>query len=161
MNHWHRRSVEERSLFNPAFLTLLVLEAARGHESEGAQPLPFPLAFLAVGIGTHDQVQETLPTTIATSMFAWLRDQPLAQLQVVSRTREFAPHTREAIRLGVQIDVLRLGTRGGIQTGSIAANKSLRALRKSQNLKGSLFVGRWFARAGDPGTILAAWGASV
>lgn len=161
MNHWHRRSVEERSLFNPAFLTLLVLEAARGHENEGSQPLPFPLAFLAVGIGTHDQVQETLPSTIATSMFAWLRDQPLAQLQVISRSREFAPRTREAIRLGIQIDALRLASHGGIQPGSIATDKSLRALRKSQNLKGSLFAGRWFARAGDPGTILAAWGVSV
>lgn len=161
MNHWDRRSVEERSLFNPAFLALLILEAARGHESEGSQSLPFPLAFLAVGLGTHDQVQETLPTTIATSMFAWLRDQPLSQLQVISRTREFAPHTREAIRLGLQIDALRLASHGGIQPGSILTDKALRPLRQSQNLKGSFFAGRWFARAGDSGTILAAWGASV
>jgi hypothetical protein len=161
MNQWNRRSIEERSLFNPTFLTLLIFEAARGHESENSRPLAFPLAFLAVGLGTHDQVQESLPPTIATSMFSWLRDEPLAQIQVVSRAREFAPRTREAIRLGVQAEALELVSQGGIRPGSLQPNASSRKLRRSQNLKGSFFAGRWFARAGDPGTILAAWGASV
>lgn len=161
MNQWNRRSIEERSLFNPAFLTLLVLEAARGHESETSRPLDFPLAFLAVALGTHDQVLESLPPTIATSLFSWLRDEPLAQIQVVSRAREFAPRTREAIRLGIQVKALSLVGHGAIQADSPHPNASSRRLRGSQNLKGSFFAGRWFARAGDPGTILAAWGASV
>jgi hypothetical protein len=160
MTGWSDRPIEERTLFNPAFLALIIFEAARGHREESDEPLPFPLTFLSVALATHDQVVESLPT-IATSMFAWLNQAPLAQLQVAARARELVPATREAIRLGAHGGLIAIGKSGEISNGSLQLDSSTRPLKQNQSVKGSHFIGRWMARAGDPVTTLAAWGLRV
>src|SRR4051794_39424087 len=108
MRSWDARPVEQRTLFNPAYLAVLITEAARGHHEERATPLPYPLAFLAAAIASHDSVSEELPTSVATSVFAWLGDHPWAQVRIASRSQELAPHIQEAIRLGLRQKALFL-----------------------------------------------------
>jgi hypothetical protein len=161
MRRFDLRPVEHRTLLNPAFLAVIVADAARGHLDERSAPLPFALAFLAVPLVVHEPTRETLPT-IATSMYAWLQQRPEARVHIPPLAVEFGPMTREAIRFGVRHGALTFAPRGALNAGRL--NKARRDAQTSDVIrcrKRARFIGRWFARAGDSGTVLAAWGLSV
>jgi hypothetical protein len=158
---WAERSIEQKTLFNPAFLALIIFEASRGHHKERDAPLPFALAFLAVALSTHDEVVDRLPT-IATSMYTWINRYPLARAQIAERSQDLVSATREALRVGANSGLLNLHASGSIAPGSHArGDATARRLRTEPNLKGAYFIGRWLARAGDPVTVLDGWGLSV
>jgi hypothetical protein len=161
MKPWNLRPIEHRTLLNPAFLAVLVAEAARGHLDERAAELPFALAFLVVPLVVHEPTRESLPT-IATSMYAWLQRHPEARVHIPSLAVEFAPPTREAIRFGGRRGALTFAPRGALAAGALA--KAKRGTQTADLVRcraRAHFTGRWLARAGDPGTVLAAWGLSV
>lgn len=159
---WDARSVEQRTLFNPAYLAVLVTEAARGHQEERTASLPYPLAFLAAAIASHDSALEELPTSVSTSVFAWLGEHPSAQVRIASRAQELAPHTQEAIRLGLRHGALALQAPWGLEAKNLRpAPQSGYAKAIQRSRKVARFSGRWLGRAGDPGTVLSVWGLSV
>ena len=161
MKRWRVRPVEHRTLLNPAFLAVLVTEAARGHTEEGAAPLPFALAFLAVPLVVHEPTREALPT-IATSMYAWLRQRPEARVHIPPLAVEFVPPTREAIRFGARHGALAFAAGGGLVARPLArVRRGDETTDLARCRKRAHFTGRWLGRAGDPGTALAAWGLSV
>jgi hypothetical protein len=158
---WTQRPIEHRRLLNPAFLAVIVTEAATGHDTESGKPLPFALAFLTVPIVLHEPTREALPT-IATSMYAWLDRHAEARVHIPTLGRQFAPLTREAIRFGACRGALQFDAGGSLaavelhRPGPRTQTTELRRCRERAR-----FVGRWVARAGDPGTILASWGLSI
>lgn len=158
---WAERPVEQRTMLNPAFLAVLVHETARGHAEEGAGPLSFALPFLALPMVLHAPTRESLPT-IATSMVAWLQDHPPARVAIAPLAIQLVDPTREAIRLGVRCNALTFDERGNLkatglrQAGRGSATVDMRRCRDRAH-----FVGRWFARTGDTGTTLSAWGLQV
>jgi hypothetical protein len=158
---FEQRTLEARTLFNPAFLALIVREAARGHRDEVDLPLPFELAFLGVAIGTHDQIVESLPANIATSMLTWADRNPLGRIQIAPRAKELVPMTREAIRLGARTGALTVSDTGQISAGALRRGPGARAIREGPNFQASFFLGRWMARVGDPVTTLRIWGLTV
>jgi hypothetical protein len=161
MKRWDLRPIEHRTLLNPAFLSVLVAEAARGHIDERAAPLPFALAFLAVPLVAHEPTREALPT-IATSMYAWLQHRPQARVHIPPLAVEFVAPTREAIRFGGRHGALTFAARGAIIAGPLAkARRGAQTTDLVRCRERAHFTGRWLARAGDPGTVLAAWGLSV
>ena len=161
MKRWDLRPIEQRTLLNPAFLAVLVVEVARGHAEERTTPLPFALAFLAVPLVVHEPTRETLPT-IATSMYAWLQQRPQARVHIPPLAVEFAPPTREAIRFGARHGVLSFAARGALAAEPLAkASRGAQTTDLVSCREGARFIGRWLARAGDPGTVLSAWGLSV
>lgn len=95
MKPWSQRPIEHRTLLNPAFLALLVTEAARGYVDERAAPLPFAFAFLAVPLVVHEPTRESMPT-ISTSMFAWLQRHPQARVYIPPLAVQFVAPVREA-----------------------------------------------------------------
>lgn len=161
MKRWSDRPIEQRRLLNPAFLSVIVTEAAVGYAVERDQSLPFALAFLTIPIVLHEPTREALPT-IATSMYAWLEGRPQARVFVPPLARQFVPHTREAIRFGVDHGALKI-----VSGGSLTATDLKRPAPGSQTAdvrrcrSKAQFSGRWLARAGDQGTVLAAWGLTV
>lgn len=161
MKTWAHRPIEHRTLLNPAFLATIVAEAATGHASERGRPLPFALAFLAVPIVLHEPTREALPT-IATSMYTWLDRHPQARVHIPPLAQQFVPLTREAISFGARAGALHFGDAGSLTANALAkpANKTQTSdLRRCRSR--AHFTGRWLARAGDPGTILASWGLSI
>jgi ABC-3C biological conflict system middle component len=158
---WAQRPVEHRTLLNPAFLAVIVAEAASGHHTESGRPLPFALAFLAVPLVLHEPTREALPT-IATSMYAWLDRQPEARVYIPPLARQFVPHTREAVRFGARHGGLEFAAGGAVTAVALATprpNTQTTELRRCRDR--ARFTGRWLARAGDPGTVLASWGLSI
>lgn len=161
MKSWSQRPIEQRTLLNPAFLAVLVAEAARGHLDERAVPMPFALAFLAVPLVVHEPTRESLPT-ISTSMFTWLQRRPQARVYIPALAVQFVGPVREAIRLGARHDALILSTGGALEPGGLVRPR--RGAQTSDLVRcrdRAHFVGRWLARAGDSGTVLSAWGLSV
>jgi hypothetical protein len=158
---WSQRPIEQRTLLNPAFLAVLVTEAARGYVEERRSPLPFALVFLAVPVIVHEPTRESLPT-ISTSMFAWLQRHPQARVHIPPLAVQFVSPVREAVRLGARHGALAFTARGALEPAALS--KPARGAQTGDLLRcrsRAHFVGRWMARAGDPGTVLSAWGLSV
>jgi hypothetical protein len=161
MRNWVDRPIELRTLLNPAFLSVLIAEAGAGYQTESDRPLPFALAFLVVPVVVHEPTREALPT-IATSMFAWLDREPQARLRIPPLARQFVPLTREAIRFGANMGAFSFGPDGALISSELAKPaKGTQTADLKQGRKRAHFVGRWLARAGDTGTILASWGMTV
>ncbi len=161
MKRFHLRPIEHRTLLNPAFLAVLIAEASRGHLEERAAPLPFSLAFLAIPLVAHEETREALPT-IATSLYAWLQQRPQARVHIPPLAVEFVPMTREAIRFGARHGALTFASHGALNAGQLTkARPNVQTTDVIRCRERAHFTGRWLARAGDPGTVLAAWGLSV
>jgi hypothetical protein len=158
---WSHRPLEEVGLLNPAFIAVLVNEAAAGHQDEGGAVLPFPLAFLVVRIVVHEPTRAAVPHTVRTAVDTWLQRQPKARVTIPPLAVELVPWVREGIRFGMRRGALR------VEGGGVAAAPLRRRPPGSSTpdldvcRDRARHVGRWFARAGDPQTTLALWGLTV
>lgn len=161
MKTWTDRPIEHRTLLNPAFLAVIVAEAATGYEAETGRPLPFALAFVTVPIVLHEPTREALPT-IATSMYTWLDRHPQARVHIPPLAQQFVRFTREAIRFGVRGGALQFAAGGALAAVALAPPKHKAETGEVRRCRErARFTGRWLARAGDPGTVLASWGLSI
>jgi Family of unknown function (DUF6521) len=162
MTPWRSRPAEERSLLNPAFCSCLLWNAASGYKGADVQPLPFDLAFLVLPIVLHRATRESLPRAPNTSLVAWLHDNPLPRVNIPETSRSLAPFTREAMIFGATHRIL------SITPKHLIAEPTWRT-RITQHLAGlstevadcakrAMFVGKWFARAGSPATVMAVLG---
>ena len=162
MTPWTHRSPEERALLNPSFFSLLFWHAATGHMAEGRAGLPFGTGFLVLPMVLHRETRESLPKMVTTSLPVWLDDNPLVRARLAERARTLVPYTREALLFG--------GTRGFLTVSehSVSAEQGWKRkisaeLRRSSDevrscAKRADFLGRWFARAGSPATVMALMG---
>jgi hypothetical protein len=161
MKTWSARPIEQRTLFNPAFLATLVHETARGHVDEAEIALPFVSVFLAVPAVLHHPTREALPT-ISTSMSVWLQRNPTARVDLPGYCRDLSPFVREALLFGTKAGALKISPDGTITPitplAALGRNGSPEVTRCR---KRAYFMGRWIARAGDPVTVLALWGLTV
>jgi hypothetical protein len=162
MTPWRSRPAEERSLLNPAFCSCLLWNAASGYTDADIRPLPFDLAFLVLPIVLHRATRESLPRAPTTSLVAWLQENPLPRVNIPESSRSLAPFTREAMIFGATHRILRITPR------HLSAEPTWRK-RITQHLtelsmevtdctKRATFVGKWFARAGSPATVMAVLG---
>jgi hypothetical protein len=162
MTPWTNRSPEERALLNPSFFSLLFWHAATGHMAEGGAGLPFGTGFLVLPMVLHRETRESLPKMVTTSLPVWLDDNPLVRARLAERARTLVPYTREALLFG--------GTRGFLTVSEdrVSAEQGWKRkisaeLRRSSDevrscAKRADFLGRWFARAGSPATVMALMG---
>jgi hypothetical protein len=162
MTAWTDRSPEERALLNPGFFSMLFWHAATGHMAEGGAGLPFGTGFLVLPMVLHRETRESLPKMVTTSLPVWLDDNPLVRARLAERARTLVPYTREALLFG--------GTRGilMVREDRVAAEQGWKRkisaeLRRSSDevrscAKRADFLGRWFARAGSPATVMALMG---
>jgi hypothetical protein len=158
---WSDRSPEETGLLNPAFLAVLVNEAATGHADETGEPLPFPLAFLAVPVVVHEPTRATLPYTVRTSVDTWLQRNPVARVTIPPFAAELVPWIREGIRFGIRRGALRV-ERGAITCAPLGRRPPGSSTPDLDQCRSRAeHVGRWFARAADPQTTLGLWGLTV
>jgi len=162
MTPWTNRSPEERALLNPSFFSLLFWHAATGHAAEGGVGLPFVTSFLVLPVVLHRETRESLPKMVTTSLPVWLDDNPVVRARLAERARTLVPYTREALMFG--------GMRGFLKVNadSVSAEQGWKRkisaeLRRSSDevrscAKRADFLGRWFAKAGSPATVMALMG---
>jgi hypothetical protein len=151
---------ESSTLFNPAFCALLLNKACAAYEAKAGTAMPITFAFLILPSALHRPTRAALPGTTASSMWAWLRSNPVILMGFANRVRTFRTFTGAAISYGLQRTVLR----GSL--GSIAAGQLKRRPRTffptddwTECVKAAEFLGRWFGGSeADEATTLAHWG---
>lgn len=162
MTPWMNRPAEERALLNPGFCGCLLWQAAAGYSSAANSPLPFDVAFLVLPTVLHRETRELLPKAVTTSLAVWLQDNPLNRSRIADRARTLVPFTKDAMMFGGAHGLLDL------KDGAVAANSDWKKiiageLKDSSDevricAKRAEFVGKWFAKAGSPDTVMAILG---
>src|SRR5690242_6850377 len=109
MSNWSARTFEEQRLLNPSFCSMLLWFSALGHASASDKRvgLAFEECFLVLPITLHRELRESLPGSVATSLAAWLANNPLAPATIADRGRSLVPFTKEAMLFGGRFGVLR------------------------------------------------------
>lgn len=162
MNRWIDRPLEERALLNPSFCGCLLWKAALGYFQVSQSPLPFDLAFLILPMALHRDTRDSLPSSVVTSIPVWLEDNPLARTRIASRARMMVPYTKEAMVFAGRHKLIRFKSTNieadpnWIKT--VNSNINLSSHEVKVCLKRAEFLGKWFAKAGSPETLMALLG---
>lgn len=151
---------ETTTLFNPAFCALLLNKACAAYESKSDTAMPVTFAFLVLPNALHKPTREALPSTTGSSMWAWLRSNPLILMDLANRIRAFRGFTGAAISFGLQHAVLTSAL-GSITAGKLARRPRTLLPTDDWNdcIKAAEFLGRWLGGSeADEATTLARWG---
>ena len=160
MRSWSDRSKEAAYLFNPAFCCVVLTSSTVSYSIENKVGMPFPLAFIVLPVVLHKQTRKLLPYNTRTSLAAWIERNPISRVQFYERAISLKPFVREAISLGIQREWLSL------KSAHLLSNLTNNDVRLFLNqLEGearecllrSRLVGKWFANAGSPETVMALW----
>lgn len=154
------RPFEEEALFNPAFLAMIVRDAAADHMKRAdARGLPTVLAYLIAPLALHGPTRRTLPGNVTSQMAEWTRGHPEALIGLADRARALRPLVSDGIRLGLLHGLLR--SSGGTLE-AVPLGRRPRGMPRSEDVDACLvksrFLGRWFAEQPDPITAMAWWG---
>lgn len=157
---WDQYPREERYLFNPAFLALLLARSSKGYERERLLPMSIPLAFLSLSITLHRPTRELLPRTVATNLVRWAQENPYVVTVTPTRAGAFVPLFRESLLFAVANKVCSITPGAGLRPAPdfwLPAPRG-RTDDMVQCQRSAIFLGRWLARAGPPPTVLALFG---
>lgn len=157
MKAWVDQPREEAFLFNPPFCGLLLATAVAEYG-----PMPLPLSFLVLPTVLHKRTRDTLPVNIRTTFATWIQDHAESRVLFAERTSVLKPHTRRGLVFAMHRSWILSGLEGQLTT-STEVNLYRRGTRvlsdeAQECLRQARFVGRWFARAGAPSTVMALWG---
>ena len=149
MSPWGERSPEEKALLNPAFLSVLIWYAARGHVRVSGEGLPFEEAFVVLPTVLHRGTRERLPRSRRTSLAGWIARNALVPGNVAGGAKGLAEHAREAILFGASFGLTRLEG-GRIHSEERWQRRINRWLRDASDevrlcARRAEFVGGWFA----------------
>jgi hypothetical protein len=154
-------SSEELALFNPAFLGRLLHAAVTDYEKDSQQPLPVAITFLIVPLVLHKPTRDDLPAVASSQMQKWIREHPRHLVQLDTRVIGMLPFIGIAVRFGLHHGLLT-STSGRIGAGLLQRRppgySALETPEVEACLRAARFLGRWFARQPDAGTLLALWG---
>jgi ABC-three component (ABC-3C) system Middle Component 3 len=159
---WKDRPKEEANLFNPAFCGALICEfVAEFHKARRAYP-SFALIFCALPIALYPKLRQELPSSVRTSLYSWIEEHAENLVGYSERARNFVPYAQEALRFTLDHAALEFVDGANLKP---AQNKALfgRQLEQSTSeirdiVLATRLLGRWFAAAGAPATVLSAWG---
>lgn len=159
MTAWHQRPLEERALLNPSFCSVMLWHAASGYTSGDTRPLPVELAFLILPIVLHRDTRESLPNAVSTSLAVWLSNNPLKRAHIATRATTLVRFTKEALIFGGQHDLL-VFEGNALRANDDRKKAVVASLRDTSNevracARRAEFTGRWFAKAGSSGTVMA------
>lgn len=151
---------ETSTLFNPAFCAVLLNKTCAAFGAKAGEAMPVTFGFLILPSALHKPTRDGLPSTTASSMWSWLRANPVLLMDFVDRVRTFRPFTAAGITYGLTRGVLT-GSSGTIAAGSIGRRP--RTLHPTDDwqacVKAAEFLGRWFGGSdADEATTLAQWG---
>lgn len=160
---WNDRSIEDQSLFNPAFCSLLLRSACRGYQEGGEEGSPLPMAhsFLVLPIVLNARMRSALPT-LRTRMATWVTSHPEHVAEFADRSREMVGVTREAIQIGCAQDWLAIAG-DGLRPGPHRFRPDPpRLATDTEDVRhcydAARFIGRWLPKDDRQSTILSMLG---
>lgn len=162
MSSWRDLPRDEAALMNPAFISLLIAEMARGYEATASCAAPYVHCFVAVPLLLHRITREALPRSVRTSFAGWIIDNPRGRIGFATRARVVVPHVREAIAFGVSRGVIEVDSGGAVTC--LLPERRLLPLRCNAAsevavcLRRAMFIGRWLGNSGEPSMVMALLG---
>jgi hypothetical protein len=155
---------EQLAFLNPPYISLLLHRFIHGYELERHTSPPLYLAFAAVPIVLYRPVRTALPRAVSTSLYVWVEEHRDLQLALAERAPDLTDITRAALMHGANAGLFsvsdaRLHAHDAPFKASDLSKRATSDMALS--LAKSAWLGRWFARAGDPVTVMLAWGLTV
>jgi hypothetical protein len=153
-------SLEQRALFNPAFISVLAHGAAVGFADKAGRSMPLPFFYVSLTMSLRQDSRRALPQRTTTFMSSWLRANPQALSDLHSVVSEMRDVISAGVRYGVHHQVLT-SQGGGLAAQAIRRRpRSLQATDDwSECLKAASFMGRWLGiQQTDTASTLALWG---
>lgn len=163
LSTWEARPVEEANLFNPAFCGALIIEFVKEYAKAKQSPVPIILPFCALPISLHPRTRAALPSTTVNSMYTWLERNQKLLVGYPARAKSLVPAVQEAMRFILDREAISVTDGGELslgegKTGYTAASSQMLTNDARECVSATRFLGRWFARAGTPSTIMSGWG---
>lgn len=161
MKPWPQRPIEEANLLNPAFCCVALASSVAEYASVDRVGMPYPLVYLVLAAALHKPTRIWLPRTTRTTLGAWLQEHADARVGFAERVIALKPYCREAILFGALRNWLTMTDEGRLLAGDVGAvERAVRVLdgEARECTRAARLVGRWFARAGTPQTVMAYWG---
>ena len=142
---------------------MLLRQAADGYQKTALRGLEYAAAFRMLPVVLHQATRDLLPGSIATKLHFWAQRHHEVRIGFAQRMQELVPITKEALLFGLQHEALQLNEAGALVVGPrrLPAYAVAPESEVAECGKKALFVGRWFADAGNPGTVLAAWDVTI
>ncbi len=149
---------EEFSLFNPAFVALLISESAREHTREAKAPEPLPVGLAAATIAMYPVLRGWLPSNTRSHLAKWMTDHPEFRPEFQRLFQGSVAPLRAGLLFGLQSQALGMEGAAITPRGRRAQlpddlSDETRAIVDAAGL-----AGRWFAKAGSTPTVLSLLG---
>ena len=96
------RPFEEEALFNAAFVSVLLSEAAKQYdEKSGRHAMPVILPYLVAPLALHRPTREKLPARVTAQMGEWVRAHPELLVDLGDRARSLRPLVSAGVCFGL------------------------------------------------------------
>jgi hypothetical protein len=152
------RPAERDALYNPAFMALILAQAAAEHDARADSGLPFSLAFLVAPIVLHGATRQALPRQARSKMALWLEEHPIQRAGLGRRAASLAPAVRAGIRYGLRSGAIALNDAAlTAPRPRVKSNNTTLSAEVDDILNRAGYVAGWFAVAGSAPGIYALW----
>jgi hypothetical protein len=152
------RPAERDALYNPAFIALILAQAAAEHNARVDAGLPLSLAFLVAPIVLHGPTRQALPRQARSKMALWVEEHPVQRAGLGRRAASLVPAVRAGIRYGLRSGALVLNDAAlATPKPTVKRNGIMLSAEVDDILKRASYVGGWFALAGPASGIYALW----
>lgn len=157
---WKKRPEEVANLLNPAFCSILLMDAVSGFQAEKKEGFPYPISFLVLPLVLHKQTREAFPKAISTKMHVWVQKNPEFRIGFSERAKQLVPFTTEAIAFGIKTGTLILTQKSELKVIKSVSTKTLWSDEEEPSVcrMKARFLGRWLSKAGKMTTVFAMWG---
>jgi hypothetical protein len=151
------RPLAELALFNPAFLGLIVIEAARDYRAVTGAHMPLELAYLVPPLVLHEETRGQLPKATSARLSGWMESHPIIAAEYPTRAQKTVPVVRDAIAYLLAGGSAEL-REGGLAVRVPTVHPELFTAEGMSVLRKAALVGRWFGKSGATSTIFGLMG---
>ncbi|MGG1314167.1 three component ABC system middle component [Cohnella laeviribosi] len=156
--------VELRSLLNPAFCAVVLSEFIKGYQSYVRSGAPFPLLFFVLPLALQKSVRIKMNRcNAATGLHSWLIQHADVRVDIALVIDSLVHFTKKATLFGIHRGVLLINEDGSICIGNKRTMKQPTGWNdeRSDILKKSMLLGKWFGQIHDASTIFSLFGVRI
>lgn len=158
LQSWHDRPIITANLVNPAFTCEIVRECGKGYTSETSLNMPYIFLPLVLPFILPQRFRTTLPRSKATTMHAWLNNNPQLKIGLAEHIKGLVDFSKEAVMFGIIHDVLRIDENGSLEVLGKKGKASLNNDETNECLSKAVTWGKILANAGDHYTVYSMLG---
>lgn len=149
----------EESLFNPAFMCLLLTRTVDGHLRYSKRSISIPLSFVAVAMSLDEDIRESLTYYVNSNIVGWMRSHPGPHARVPEIAAKMSSRIRPGLQFGLHYNYLSLES-GDLSLGlrRPVADRSGNSIDMAAAQRAAWYLGRWFSNSGETSSIMTLLG---